>query len=534
MMNKELVNNKQSEKKLISPEIFDQRLIDYLQVSPKTEQQISLNLINTRLWLNELSQQYQRPITLDTIPDEAWTDKLANYDIFWFMGIYLPSQFSASHAKKYTYQYTYALPDIDPEKDVVASPFAVANYLPNPHLVKDWQTWDNMVKKLHSKDKKVFIDFVPNHTAVDHPWAIKHPEYFIQGSEWQHNARPNFYQAVDNGQGQIHYLAHGKDPNYPEWADTLQLNYGRPEVHQAMAKQLLSLVDHVDGLRCDMAMLLNPSTFLRTWGWTLSNEERDYISKHSFWQEAIPQAKAKAMSLGKSFEFMAEAYWEKDILAENFDYIYRDELYKDLLKVARGENCHNLKEDIAHLLYCANDQRTCKDTVYLENHDEERAAKIMGKEFSQAAAALISFLPNTMLLINQGQEEGKIIRPPMQIARSPQEKKDFELKNYYQNLLQLKQSKLFREGQWSMTWLPRQGENLITLEVVSSDQAVKALVCINMGKNYSHLQITQQGNYQAISSYDLNNNHYSHLEPKNDNQELNLLPLSTQIVFFAS
>jgi hypothetical protein len=39
----------------------------------------------------------------------------------------------------------------------------------------------------------------------------------------------------------------------------------RPEVHQAMTEQLLSLVDHVDGLRCDMAMLLNPSTFLRTW-----------------------------------------------------------------------------------------------------------------------------------------------------------------------------------------------------------------------------------------------------------------------------
>jgi len=49
-----------------------------------------------------MSQQYQKVITLDTIPDEAWAEKLANYDIFWFMGIYLPSQFSANHAKKYT------------------------------------------------------------------------------------------------------------------------------------------------------------------------------------------------------------------------------------------------------------------------------------------------------------------------------------------------------------------------------------------------------------------------------------------------
>jgi glycosidase len=534
MINKEITGNKLAEKKLISPEIFDQRLVDCLQASPKKDQQLSLNLINTRLWLNELSQQYQKVITLDTIPDEAWAEKLANYDIFWFMGIYLPSQFSANHAKKYTHQYTYALPDIDAEKDVVASPFAVANYLPNPHLVKDWQTWDHMVEKLHSKDKKVFIDFVPNHTAVDHPWTIEHPEYFIQGSEWQYQAHPNFYQAVDNGRGQAHYLAHGKDPNYPEWADTLQLNYGRPEVHQAMTKQLLSLVDHVDGLRCDMAMLLNPSTFLHTWGWTLNNEECDFITKHPFWHEAIPQAKAKATSLGKSFDFMAEAYWGKDLLAENFDYIYRDELYKHLLRVARGENCHNLKEHIAHLLHCANDQRTCRDTVYLENHDEERATKIMGKDFSQAAAALISFLPNTMLLINQGQEEGRAIRPPMQITRSPQEEKDYQLKSYYQNLLQLKQSKLFREGQWSMTKIHKQASNLAVLEVISSDRAIKALVCINMGKDHTQAQIPQQNNYQAISTYQLNENLYSHLENDEKNLKINLPPYNTELMFFAS
>lgn len=215
-MNKEVLNNKSTDKKTFDHELFDQQLVEYLQTSPKKDQQISLNLINTRLWLNELSQQYQRPITLDIIPDEAWTEKLTNYDIFWFMGIYLPSQFSSTHAKKYTQQYTYALPDIDPNKDVVASPFAVANYLPNPDLVENWQAWDKMLEKLHRADKKVYVDFVPNHTAVDHPWATEHPEYFIQGSQQQYFNRPNFYQEIKNNSGQSYYLAHGKDPNYPE------------------------------------------------------------------------------------------------------------------------------------------------------------------------------------------------------------------------------------------------------------------------------------------------------------------------------
>lgn len=225
---------------------------------------------------------------------------------------------------------------------------------------------------------------------------------------------------------------------------------------------------------------------------------------------------------------------KKNLLAENFDYIYRDELYKHLLRVARGENCHNLKEHIAYLLYCANDQQTCKDTVYLENHDEERAVRTMGREFSQAAAALISFLPHTMLLINQGQEEGSTIKPPMQVGRFPQENKDLQLKNYYQNLLQLKQSKLFREGQWSMAQLAHQEDNLITLEVVSQDRAIKALICINMGRNSSHFRIPQQASYQTLSCYDLNNDRYSHLDAQNGNLELHLPAFNTQIVFFAS
>jgi glycosidase len=534
-MNKEVLSNQALQKThLVSYEVFDRRLEEYLKPSQKKDQQISLNLINTRLWLNDLGQKYNKKITIDTIPDEEWAEKLNNYDIFWFMGIYLPSQFSANHAKKYTHQYTHALPDIDPNKDVVASPFAVADYLPSPHVVESWEAWDKMVEKLHKADKKVYVDFVPNHTAVDHPWATEHPEYFIQSNKEQFLRHPNLYQAVNDQSGQTHYLAHGKDPNYPEWSDTLQLNYGQEAVHHIMTEKLLSLVEHVDGVRCDMAMLLNSSTFLRTWGWTLNEEEKQYIQNHQFWQEAIPKAKAKAESLKKDdFEFMAEAYWEKDILAKDFDFIYRDELYKHLLRVARGEKPHYLREHIAHLLNCAQKQEQCKDTVYLENHDEERAVKIMGKDFSKAAAALISFLPNTMLLINQGQEDGRSIRPPMQISRSPKEKNDLELKNYYQRLMELKQSKLFREGQWSMAQVNTSSEDLISLEVQSSNRVIKAIICINIGKDYVSGEIPMQSKYKPITTFNLNSAEYSCLEQRNTNLNLNLAPFTSQIIFFS-
>jgi glycosidase len=27
------------------------------------------------------------------------------------------------------------------------------------------------------------LDFVPNHTALDHPWVEDHPDYFVTGTE---------------------------------------------------------------------------------------------------------------------------------------------------------------------------------------------------------------------------------------------------------------------------------------------------------------------------------------------------------------
>jgi hypothetical protein len=61
-------------------------------------------------------------------------------------------------------------------------------------------------------------------------------------------------------------LAHGRDPHFPGWNDTLQLNYANPLVIEAMTGELLSLAERCDGLRCDMAMLVLPEVFERTWG----------------------------------------------------------------------------------------------------------------------------------------------------------------------------------------------------------------------------------------------------------------------------
>jgi glycosidase len=78
------------------------------------------------------------------------------------------------------------------------------------------------------------LDFVPNHTAPDHPWVQEHPDYYVPGTEAQLMEQPQNYIKVDLPQGST-ILAYGHDPYFDGWPDTLQLNYGNLALQNAMS-----------------------------------------------------------------------------------------------------------------------------------------------------------------------------------------------------------------------------------------------------------------------------------------------------------
>jgi hypothetical protein len=470
----------------MNPEIIKNTYNRYLHPENKsntqeTKEHPHLYLINTRLWIDQLSKKYQRPVTVDNIPQKEWQSLFDKYDHFWFMGIYKPSQASQDHAQKWSHQSRYALPDLDPQKDVAASPFAVPDYSPNPLIAKDWKSWDKMVRKLHKNNKKVIIDFVPNHLALDSQLAKNHPEYFIQGNEYQHQSNPDLFFPIIANDEKTYYLAHGKDPNFSAWADTLQLNYGLPEVHQYMGDQLQKLTSHSDGVRCDMAMLLNPNTFLRTWGWMLSDQQKNFLLEHSFWEEKIPLIKNNN---NKDFKFIGEIYWDENYLSQYFDYIYDDKFYKKIIN-----SSSDIKNHLAYLIDNKNKPTPCRSVLYIENHDEQRACETLGPKRAKAAAVLAAIVPESMLIVNQGQENGWKIRPPMQISRFPNEDIDLNTQKFYNDLFKLTNSHLFKYGDWKMCHLNQISGDTIALEVTSCDKKLSAIVCLNISKEYSKCTI---------------------------------------------
>ena len=120
-------------------------------------------------------------------------------------------------------------------------------------------------ERLRDRGLKLMLDFVPNHTALDHPWVEDHPEYYVVGTELDLARAPQNYTWVKRPGGD-RLLAYGRDPYFPGWPDTLQLNYGNPATQDAMLGELLRIAGQCDGVRCDMAMLVLPEVFERTWG----------------------------------------------------------------------------------------------------------------------------------------------------------------------------------------------------------------------------------------------------------------------------
>ena len=385
--------------------------------------------INTRVWLTELSKQLGRPVKLDDIPDKEidhWAEM--GFDWIWMLSVWQTGpagQRISRNNKEWRKEFEETLPDLC-EEDIGGSGFAITGYQVDSHLGGD-QALARLRERLRKRNLKLMLDFVPNHTGLDHPWVEDHPEYYIPGTEMYLAKTPCNYTWVKRGKGDI-LLAHGRDPYFPGWPDTLQLNYGNPATQDAMIGELVKIAGQCDGVRCDMAMLVLPEVFERTWK----------ALAQPFWPKAVNV-------VGETFPgflFMAEVYWDLEwtLQLQGFDYTYDKRLYDRL----REGHAKPVRE---HFLAGLNYQN--KLARFLENHDEPRAATSFSPE-THEAAAIITFLSPGLRFLHQGQFEGRRKRISPHLVRGPEEPIDTRIEQFYNRLLSVLQHPVARFGRWSL------------------------------------------------------------------------------------
>ena len=362
--------------------------------------------INTRVWLTEISRELRdlsRSMTFQTPNWTTWPRWGLTGSGSSASGRPAPSGQRISRSNpEWRREFQETLPDLC-EDDIPGSGFAITGYTVHSSLGGD-AALARLRERLGQRGLRLLLDFVPNHTGLDHPWVEEHPEYYVPGTELDLARAPQNYTWVKRKRGDL-LLAHGRDPYFPGWPDTLQLNYGNPATQEAMIGELRKIAGQCDGVRCDMAMLVLPDVFERTWG----------ISSPSFWPRAMHCVREKA----PDFCFMAEVYWDLEwtLQQQGFDYTYDKRLYD---RLREGGACPVREHFWAELDY----QK--KMARFLENHDEPRAAAAFLPGMHEASAT-ITFLSPGLRFFHQGQLEGapNESRPTSVAARVSQSMRRF-------------------------------------------------------------------------------------------------------------
>jgi glycosidase len=406
--------------------------------------------IFTWVWLRDLSDDLGRPVTLADVPDDVWDDVARpGIDAVWLMGVWERSPAGARIAATDEAMLAgarAALPDLD-DADIVGSAYCVRDYAVDPTLGGE-EGLRTARAALADRGVGLVLDFVPNHVAPDHAWALTRPEYFVHGDRDELERSPDAFLDIEG-----HVIARGRDPYFPPWPEVLQLDTSRADGRAAAGGVLATIADRCDAVRCDMAMLMLDDVFARTWGARAAGPD----DGRGYW----PTVMAAARQEHPDVQLWAEAYWDLEpvLVQSGFDACYDKRLYDRLVhREAASSIRDHLRADVAYQAHTVR---------FTENHDEPRVASVLERAQARAATVVALTLPGIALL-HEGQQTGRQVRVPVTLGRRPYEEPDGELAAWYDRLLDALATGM-RRGEWRLLdvegWPDnRSGENLVAWE----------------------------------------------------------------------
>ncbi len=395
--------------------------------------------INTRLFIDEMRRKYNQPdMTLSMIPDEEWLKiKHLGFDIVWLMGVWESSPVSEKISQDEEFLRDFVRVHELDVSVIGSSVYSIKRYRLDPSFGFEWEI-KSLKDKLNSFGILLFLDFVSNHMAIDADFSDDCIDCFVLGTEKDYNSNPDlFCQKIVNGR--IYYIAHGRDPNFPCWKDTIQLNYFNPKTRQKMLEELLKISEMCDGVRCDMVMLSLNDVHESIWGWL--NYRNGYKKPDKeFWEEAI----SKVKEINPLFTFLAEVYWglEWRMQQLGFDYTYDKVFYDRLRNMTAQDVIGHLR---AEKLYQKRSVR------FIDNHDEEPSIVCFNNKRKALCSGVMVSTVRGMRFYNDMQIKGVNIKIPVQIKSMDVERyRDIEVEKFYEKLLRIVDHPAFHGGEWEL------------------------------------------------------------------------------------
>jgi len=262
---------------------------------------------------------------------------------------------------------------------------------------------------------------------------------------------PNHMRRIIPGSTAPGLLCHGSDSIWPmrrritaEWkrltacdgsrpvlrgmARYLQLDYGNPATQEAMIGELLRVAGQCDGVRCDMAMLVLPDVFERTWG------RRAPL----FWPESDPRRAASALP--------AFASWPRSTGISNGPCSSRASITRRQAALRRLREGH-ARPVRAHFHAALGLPGQARPL-----HGEPRraarrrdlpAGNARSRRCHHVSVARPAFLPS-------GPVRGRKTRVSPHLVRAPQEPVDEALQRFYRPCSPCSRDPVVRDGDWRL------------------------------------------------------------------------------------
>ncbi len=305
-------------------------------------------------------------------PDTSWVRRSALYEVFvrdfspagTFRGVIEGlDRIQASGADVLWLMPIHPI-GVKNRKGTFGSPYAVKDYRavnPDYGTAADFRA---LVDAVHARGMKLILDWVPNHTAPDHPWTREHPDWYFRDAK---------------GQPMVPRDEKGK---LTDWTDVAQLDYKVP----ALRREMIATMRHwlqeygIDGFRVDVAGFM----------------------PYDFWREATPQIRA---AVPRPILLLAE-WGDLEMHRLGFDLTYGWDSYKRLKEVWGGAPASGfVSAELADMRAMPAGGMRMRFTT---NHDETAwdqppLALFAGSPGARAAFVANGLLPGRPLLYN-GQE----------------------------------------------------------------------------------------------------------------------------------
>lgn len=318
---------------------------------------------------NRVSAQAPQPATA---PDTSWVSRSALYEVFvqdfspagTFRGVIEGlDRIQSAGADVIWLMPIYPIGALN-RKGTLGSPYAVRDYRATNPAYGTAADFRALVAAVHQRGMKLILDWVPNHTAPDHPWVKEHPDYYVRDKQ---------------GKPSVPRDEKGK---LTDWTDVAQLDYKNPRLRRAMIDNMRYWLTEfgIDGFRVDVAGFI----------------------PYDFWREAVPAMRA---AVPRRILLLAE-WGDLEMHRVGYDLTYAWDSYSRLKAVWKGAPASTfVKGELKDMKAMPPGGMRMRFTT---NHDETAwdnpPVTIFGRGAgARAAYVAMALLPGRPLLYN-GQE----------------------------------------------------------------------------------------------------------------------------------